>query len=276
MKELFIRNGALNPIADYNSQGNVLFLILVALALFAALSYTISQSNRAGKTDISSEKAQLAAGVNDQCTAGINTAIARLSVVRGCASDQISYELPDGTNLNPKAPTNKSCHIFNPAGGGVVPCGQYAMGGLPCIEELTTIGASCAGIVYAGIYNGKRIYTTASDQGSACWGRCTTLWIVANGSDASNGTANTDKMVTAAINVALSCRALGEKWYLPSLNESLILYTNRIAIGGFSGDAYWTSTERPTDSARTRNMTDGSGPLFNKNVSKPYRCIRMD
>lgn len=263
-------------LTDDKASGNVIFLILIAVALFAALGYAISSSARSGPADMSREKAQLAAGVNDQCTASINAAITRLTLVKSCASDQISYELPDGTNLNPKAPTNKSCHIFNSAGGSAVPCGQYALGSLPCISELTNIGDSCAGIVYAGVYNAKRIYTTASDQGSGCWGRCTTLWLVANGSDASNGTANTDKMVTASVNLGMNCRALGEKWYLPSLNESQLLYTNRAAIGGFSGDTYWTSTERPTDSARTRNMTDGSGPLFNKNVSKPYRCIRMD
>ena len=264
------------PLSAGKNSGNALFLILIAVALFAALGYAISNSARSGKTDTSTEKAQLAAGVNDQCTASINAAVLRLSMVKGCASDQISYELPDGTNLNPKAPTNKSCHIFSPLGGGVAPCGQYALGSLPCIQDLANIGDSCAGIVYAGMSGSNRLYTTATDQGSSCWGSCTSLWIVSNGSDAANGTANTDKMVTAGINIGMNCRALGEKWYLPSQSESLILYNNRVAIGGFVGGSYWTSTERPTDSARIRNMSDGTTTIMNKNNTLPYRCVRMD
>lgn len=58
--------------------GNVLFLILIAVALFAALSYIVSQSTRSGGGGYASEKIQLSASQLLQNGIGIRTALMRM------------------------------------------------------------------------------------------------------------------------------------------------------------------------------------------------------
>ena len=40
-----------------------------------------------------------------------------------------------------------------------------------------------------------------------------------------------------------ACENLGNGWRLPSLKELEIVYKNRIQIGGFEEDHYWSSSE---------------------------------
>ncbi|PZP57490.1 MAG: hypothetical protein DI586_00195 [Micavibrio aeruginosavorus] len=108
-------------------KGNVLFLILIAVALFAALSYAVTQSSRSGGTSATSEKADLAAAQFSQYGAQIAMAIMRLKVSNGCSETQISFENPImshpdywGGSANTTAPSDGRCNVFGPNGGGVV------------------------------------------------------------------------------------------------------------------------------------------------------------
>lgn len=121
-----------HPLSFQRQAGNALFLILIAVALFAALSYAVTQSGRGGG-GIGKEQAQLTAAEVAMFFGTIQQAVSRLRLM-GCADNQITPEgagyragpglgggvmLPQGSN--PNAPSDKSCHIFNPAGGGVSP-----------------------------------------------------------------------------------------------------------------------------------------------------------
>jgi len=46
-------------------------------------------------------------------------------------------------------------------------------------------------------------------------------------------------------------------WYLPAINELNCLYTNRSAIGGFTDDNYWSSTEVDETQAKTQRFGGG-------------------
>lgn len=101
----------------YAHQGNALFLILIAVALFAALSYAITQSGRGGG-NVNKETTLLASSNLMQYMQNIKTGVDRLKVL-GCAPAEISFELPDGSYNNTNAPTNNTCHVFHTSGAGL-------------------------------------------------------------------------------------------------------------------------------------------------------------
>lgn len=104
-------------------RGNILFLILLAVVLFAALTYAVTGSQKGGTKDASSEKVKtLSAEILQKATLMENT-IQRMMMVNGCKDNEISFENPTVANyVNPNANvvgTNKKCHVFDPAGGGL-------------------------------------------------------------------------------------------------------------------------------------------------------------
>lgn len=100
-------------------RGNVLFLILLAVALFAALSYAVTQSSRSGGNDISKENIRLAFAEVQQFETSIISAIQRLRLSNGCTLNQISFDNDVQSYLNSNAPDDNSCHIFHPSGGNI-------------------------------------------------------------------------------------------------------------------------------------------------------------
>lgn len=101
-------------------KGNVLFIILIAVILLGALTFTFTQSNRGSTSIITDAQAdayatRIIAYAND-----VKAAVKRLSL-RGCAPDEISFEnsfYPTST-VNPRSPATKECHIFDSNGGGL-------------------------------------------------------------------------------------------------------------------------------------------------------------
>lgn len=118
------------------SNGNALFLILIAVALFAALSYAITQSGR-GSTGIDREKASIAAARIEQYASQMQQKIQRLVTLNHCSDGQISfnndsdgdgnYVDADDDNNNPNSPSDGSCHLFHTNGANLAP---FKMDGL--------------------------------------------------------------------------------------------------------------------------------------------------
>ena len=107
----------------HNQSGNVLFLILIAVALFAALSYAVTSSSKGGGSGISKDKAKIAAAQIIQYSTSLQQAITRMMLMNQCGDTQVSFERApfDGSDtvyLNPSAPSDKRCHVFHPDGGG--------------------------------------------------------------------------------------------------------------------------------------------------------------
>lgn len=96
-----------------NEQGNVLFLILIAVALFAALSYAVTSSTRSGGGDASSETNLISSAQISQYPASINTAIMRM-VIGGTSVSDIRFNRPsEFDDLDAD-----TIGVFHPSGGG--------------------------------------------------------------------------------------------------------------------------------------------------------------
>lgn len=109
--------------------GNVLFLILIAVILFAALSYAITNSSRNSDQATDEQLAARLARIQN-VTASLNAAITRVRA-KGCSETEISFEHPNflGSNgynspinsySNPNSPINGECSIFSPNGGQAI------------------------------------------------------------------------------------------------------------------------------------------------------------
>ena len=105
----------------------------------------------------------------------------------------------------------------------------------------------------------------------------------ATGTAIGTGLANTNAIIasqgaTAASYAAGLARAYAREgytdWYLPSKDELNKLYLNRIAIGGFTNNDYWSSTEIDSIQASGRWFGGGSDEWDAKDVTSYVRAIR--
>lgn len=112
---------------DPHQSGNVLFLILIAVALFAALSYAVTLTTRSsGGGSAENEKAHMIASQFGQYGSSLAAAITRLRL-SGCADTDLNFAHPSlvhptfwAGSHNPSAPANGNCDVFGSAGGAIL------------------------------------------------------------------------------------------------------------------------------------------------------------
>ncbi|MCC6598604.1 MAG: hypothetical protein IT559_07435 [Alphaproteobacteria bacterium] len=96
--------------------GNVLFLILIAVALFAALSYAVTQSSRSGGGDANSEKSLVNSAQITQYPASVRTSLVRMMVSNGTSADIMNFDPP--TDFATTCTASPAPCVFHPSGGG--------------------------------------------------------------------------------------------------------------------------------------------------------------
>ncbi len=106
--------------------GNVLFLILIAVALFAALSFAVTRSTQSGGSSANQEKADILAAQFASYGATLSSAITRVRLSSNCSETQLNFENsvmahPDywGGSTNSSAPSDGRCNIFGTQSGAV-------------------------------------------------------------------------------------------------------------------------------------------------------------
>lgn len=117
--------------SNNSENGNVLFLILIAVALFAALSYAVTQSTRSTAGNTNRETAILNSASLTQYPAVLRTSVARMGL-NGVGVESLEFNPPaDFLEL-----TSNNVGVFHPDGGGGV--FQVAPGEVMANGELGT------------------------------------------------------------------------------------------------------------------------------------------
>jgi len=110
-----------------------------------------------------------------------------------------------------------------------------------------------------------------SDQGNAEWGCYGTGISGADGGSIGTGNQNTINIMNGCGTAGIAARLCGDlvlggfsDWYLPSLDELNMLYLNKVEIGGFGTNGYWSSTEVDIDDAYLIYFDGGSDDSASK------------
>ncbi len=112
-------NGAGQTGGARSEAGNGLFWVFIFASLLGFLFLTFTHGSRSNMAWLKDEEGRATVVASATCTTETAAAVKRLES-RGCGSS-ISYAT-DGSNTLPGAPTDGSCSIYHPNGGGIRYC----------------------------------------------------------------------------------------------------------------------------------------------------------
>ena len=137
--------------------GNALFLILIAVVLFAALTYAITQSNRGSGNSAAREGNTVSASSVTQFPAAMRTGITRI-LMRGNAVTDLNYTLPGETTT-----AAAEFQVFNVNGGGVT----FTEPDAQSVTALAVGGSSAAATILGGRWVFKSTGSSVENIGTA-------------------------------------------------------------------------------------------------------------
>ncbi len=137
-----------------NEKGNILFLILLAVVLFAALSYAVTQSMRGGGGNAGSETNLVNSAVLSQYPVGLRAAILRM-IVDGTDVTTLNFDPP--SVFSTMTAGEQALAVFHPDGGGA------SFGYIPTDALLTP--SSTARWVFTRNFGIEDIGATATGSG---------------------------------------------------------------------------------------------------------------
>lgn len=194
------------------------------------------------------------------------------------AADGSETKLLEGTNVTiTGSGTTASPYVVNATGATILTIGQAYQGGIIFWLDATgqhgLIAATAdqsTGIQWA---NGINRYTGTTGDGLYA-GSMNTAMIVAT-QMADNQTGNFAAKICADYSVTVGDVTYGD-WYLPSKYELNLLYQQKLVVGGFTNEMYWSSTEYgPNNSACYHMFGSGFQSDGNKNYTGgKVRAIR--
>jgi hypothetical protein len=126
------------------------------------------------------------------------------------------------------------------------------------------------------------IAATTDASETIAWSNITNILVGTTGTAIGIGQANTTAIVGQSgctSGAAYLCDHLIEggynDWFLPSKDELNKLYLNRVAIGGFADDTYWSSSEVSASSAWTHSFYYGTQSSSGKGSIERVRAVRI-
>ena len=177
------------------------------------------------------------------------------------------------------------CHPFNaPDPGqacddgsvyaGLTPDGNDMMFTTQCNVGQTWTDPTCSGSSSIRTWNANFAHTDYQDTGASAYnsGFDNSYLIVTIDADGTETGFQTHRAASDCTDLTYAGHT---DWYLPAPNELSVLYNNRVAIGNFESNDYWSSREAATASAGGLDFSDGSTiASITKNSSNYVRCTR--
>lgn len=155
-----------------SQKGNAFFYILVAVVLFAGLTFTISRSNLGSTpvTEINQGRETVAGNAIISYSVQAQNAVTRLDQM-GTGADQIDFILPSNAAFNTAPTLNK---FYHPDGGG------FALKPLPGDAAATVAGSPTAGFYVGRFNNFDWTPTTAQDVVFTAYGLSSSVCALIN------------------------------------------------------------------------------------------------
>jgi hypothetical protein len=216
-----------------HERGNVLFLILIAVALFAALSYAVTQSTRGGG-DAGSEKSELLISEMLNHFTSVKTAVTRLRLSGQCTEKELRFWHSTRANAGNSGyygdNSNLACQVFDSSGGGVA----YQ---LPP-QEVQNIGGTEYMVMSQGV-GGLGSDTTANDSDGQGIG---IDLVIATNVTRETCLAMNDREGITNTSGEPPHRGVSD-WYISPGRNFILMPSN--ATGGFmtGGLAFWSNSE---------------------------------
>ena len=213
--------------------------------------------------------------------------------------------------LPPRMTRSQRDNISTPVSGLIIWCNNCGPAGELQVYSENASWTNLAGTPAAGVYTpnigetyqgGKVAYVlqsgdpgydattphgliaATSDQSTGIrWFNGSYPTIGSTGTSLGTGLSNTNTIIASQGAIATSYAAGLARaytgggyndWYLPSKDELNILYINKVAIGGFAGVRYWSSTEAGNNFAWWQEFQSGGYLNSNKSNSYYVRAIR--
>ena len=126
------------------------------------------------------------------------------------------------------------------------------------------------------------LIAAASDQSAAAaWGCFGTAITGADGTALGTGNQNTIEIMVGCATTGIAARICGDlvlngysDWYLPSKEELNKLYINRVAVGSFTINEYWSSSEFDNNTAWQQLFFNGQQQFSGKDFPLRVRAVR--
>ena len=119
---------------------------------------------------------------------------------------------------------------------------------------------------------------------TAGWGCNGTAIIGADGTAVGTGAQNTAEIPTGCETPGIAADVADKytlngftDWFLPSKDELNLLYQQKVIVGGFADDNYWSSSESSANSSNTawyQDFLDGIQSPTSKGVPLRVRAVR--
>lgn len=192
----------------HSESGNVFIFILLGIALFSALAFTVSRGMQGETTGkLTAQKADLAATDILNYAQQVSRAVDRVRR-KGCSESQISFEKApfDGSDtkyVNNDAPEDFSCHVFHASGGNLTPQDPPQIALDPAQDG---VGFSYGEFIYTGLGAIEKI-----------------------GRDCTNNSCNEILLYLPNLNLSV-CEAINEKMDIASIDNDGL--TNMDGLGG--------------------------------------------